>query len=129
MKSKFIKFATSSFMSFLIDYALFCGLSFIFPTTKIYILTANIIARIVSAACNYMINCRLVFKEKQNIKSALSYFLLAVFILCMNNVVLLLYSAIPWLKLYIAKIFTELTLFVISYAVQKRMIFKNKIQN
>ena len=120
MKSKFIKFATSSFMSFLIDYALFCGLSFIFPNTKIYILTANIIARIVSAACNYMINCRLVFKEKQTIKSAL-------FILCMNNVVLLLYSTIPWIKLYIAKIFTELTLFVISYAVQRCIIFKNKI--
>ncbi len=127
MKSKFIKFATSSFMSFLIDYALFCGLSFIFPNTKIYILTANIIARIVSAACNYMINCRLVFKEKQTIKSALSYFLMAVFILCMNNVVLLLYSTIPWIKLYIAKIFTELTLFVISYAVQTCIIFKNKI--
>ena len=27
MKSKFIKFATSSFMSFLIDYALFCECS------------------------------------------------------------------------------------------------------
>lgn len=34
MKSKFIKFATSSFMSFLIDYALFCGLSFIFSKYK-----------------------------------------------------------------------------------------------
>lgn len=28
MKSKFIKFATSSFLGFLIDYALFCGLVF-----------------------------------------------------------------------------------------------------
>lgn len=52
---------------------------------------------------------------------------MAVFILCMNNVVLLLYSTIPWIKLYIAKIFTELTLFVISYAVQRCIIFKNKI--
>lgn len=128
MKSKFLKFATSSFMGFLIDYALFCGLSFIFPDTKTYILLSNVAARVVSAICNYTINCRLVFKEKQTVRSAVSYFLLAVFILCMNNVVLLIYSAIPELSLYLAKIFTELTLFVTSYLIQKKVIFKNKFK-
>ncbi|WP_455721582.1 GtrA family protein [Agathobacter sp.] len=128
MKSKFLKFATSSFMGFLIDYALFCGLSFIFPDTKTYILLSNVAARVVSAICNYTINCRLVFKEKQTARSAVSYFLLAVFILCMNNVVLLIYSAIPGLSLYLAKIFTELTLFVTSYLIQKKVIFRNKFK-
>ena len=128
MKSKFLKFATSSFMGFLIDYALFCGLSFIFPDTKTYILLSNVAARVVSAICNYTINCRLVFKEKQTVRSAVSYFLLAVFILCMNNVVLLIYSAIPEFSLYLAKIFTELTLFVTSYLIQKKVIFKNKFK-
>ena len=128
MKSKFLKFATSSFMGFLIDYALFCGLSFIFPDTKTYILLSNVAARVVSAICNYTINCRLVFKEKQTVRSAVSYFLLAVFILCMNNVVLLIYSAIPGLSLYLAKIFTELTLFVTSYLIQKKVIFRNKFK-
>lgn len=93
MKSKFIKFATSSFLGFLIDYALFCGL---------------------------------VFREKQTIKSALSYFALVLFILCMNNVVLLGYLAILGIPLYVAKIFTELTLFLISYVVQKKVIFRHK---
>ena len=60
------------------------------------------------------------------IKSALSYFALALFILCMNNVVLLGYSAIPGIPLYVAKIFTELTLFLISYVVQKKVIFRHK---
>ena len=128
MKSKFLKFATSSFMGFLIDYVLFCGLSFIFPDTKNYILLSNVAARVVSAICNYTINCRFVFKEKQNLKSAVSYFLLAVFILCMNNAVLLIYSAIPGLSLYLAKILTELTLFVTSYLIQKKVIFKNKFK-
>lgn len=59
MKSKFLQFATSSFMGFLIDYALFCGLSFLFPDTENYILLANAAARVVSAICNYTINCRL----------------------------------------------------------------------
>lgn len=126
MKSKFLKFATSSFMGFLIDYALFCGLSFLFPDTKNYIVLANVAARIVSAVCNYTINCRLVFKEKPTVKSAVSYFALAVLILCMNNVVLLGYSVIPGLSLYIAKILTELTLFVTSYLVQKKFIFRRK---
>lgn len=113
-------------MGFLIDYAFFCGLSFLFPNTKNYILLANVAARIVSAVCNYTINCRLVFKEKPTTKSAASYFALAVLILCMNNVVLLVYTAIPGLSLYIAKILTELTLFVTSYLVQKKIIFRRK---
>ena len=62
-----------------------------------------------------LINCHFVFKEKHNFKSAFYYFLLALFILCMNNIVLLIYSAILGLPLYIVKIFTELTLFIISY--------------
>lgn len=126
MNSKFIKFAASSFMGFLIDYILFCSLSLIFPDKKIYILLANIIARIISAACNYMANCLFVFKEKQRLWSALSYFLLAVFILFMNNIVLLIYSGIPGLSLYIAKILTELTLFIASHLIQKKFIFKKK---
>lgn len=124
MNSKFIKFAASSFMGFLIDYILFCSLSLIFPDKKIYILLANIIARIISAACNYMANCLFVFEEKQRLWSALSYFLLAVFILFMNNIVLLIYSGIPGLSLYIAKILTELTLFIASYLIQEKFIFK-----
>lgn len=126
MNSKFIKFAASSFMGFLIDYILFCSLSLIFPDKKIYILLANIIARIISAACNYMANSLFVFKEKQRLWSALSYFLLAVFILFMNNIVLLIYSGIPGLSLYIVKILTELTLFITSYLIQKKFIFKKK---
>lgn len=126
MKSKFIKFATSSFLGFLIDYALFCGLSVVFPDTKTYTLLANVAARVVSAICNYTINCRFVFREKQTVKSAVSYFALALFILCVNNFVLLGYSAIPDIPLYVAKIFTELTLFVTSYVVQKKIIFRHK---
>ena len=126
MKSKFIRFATSSFTSFLIDYAMFCALSFIFPDTKLWILAANIIARIVSAICNYMMNCRFVFGEERSTKSTVQYFILAAFILCMNNVVLLLFSLIPGLKLYIAKVFTELSLFVMNYFIQKKIIFRHK---
>lgn len=126
MKSKFVKFATSSFLGFLIDYALFCVLSFIFPDTEKFILLANVLARMVSAICNYTINCRLVFREKQTVRSALSYFALALFILCVNNVVLIVYAAIPGIPLYIAKIFTELTLFLISYIIQKKIIFRHK---
>lgn len=41
-------------------------------------------------------------------------------------VLLLGYSAIPGIPLYVAKIFTELTLFLISYVVQKKVIFRHK---
>ncbi len=128
MQNEFKIYKICSFIVYGISHRLCFILQFVidFSRQKIYILLANIIARIISAACNYMANCLFVFKEKQRLWSALSYFLLAVFILFMNNIVLLIYSGIPGLSLYIVKILTELTLFITSYLIQKKFIFKKK---
>ncbi len=121
-----LKFSASSLSSFLLDYLLFSALIYFLPDTAVMILTANISARVISAIYNYCINCKFVFKENKKIRSAASYFLLAVFILTMNNLLLSFFTSVFSLSPYIAKLITECTLFIISWLIQKKIIFKNK---
>lgn len=127
MQKNLWKFTLSSFLSFLLDYLLFFIFTKIFPETASGVLAANILARILSASCNYLINSRIVFGKDGSRKTALQYALLACFILGMNNVVLLFYINVLGIARYPSKIATELTLFIVSYVVQKKMIFHHKI--
>src|SRR5574344_1658513 len=102
-----LKFSASSLSSFLLDYLLFSALIYFLPDTTLMTLTANISARIISAVYNYYINCKFVFKEDKKVKSAVSYFLLAVFILTMNNILLSIFTEVFALSPYIAKLITE----------------------
>lgn len=83
-------------------------------------------ARLLSAAYNYTVNCRFVFHEKGKTKTAAGYAGLALFILILNNWILQLYAGVFRLPVYTAKIMTELTLFLISWMVQRQMIFERK---
>ena len=113
-----IKFSGSSIISFIIDYILY-SISFIL--TKELILS-NILARVISGTTNYMINKHIVFKSsKKGLQSAIYYIFLAVVILVLNTLILLVTIG---MNAFIAKITTELILFIISYTVQKRFVFK-----
>ncbi len=120
------KFFLSSFFSFLLDYGLFCLLVLLFPRNGWSVLAANVGARLISAAYNYTVNCRFVFHEKGKTKTAAGYAGLALFILILNNWILQLYAGVFRLPVYTAKIMTELTLFLISWMVQRQMIFERK---
>ncbi len=119
-----IKFSFSSFSSFVLDYILFSVLIFILPSTPAMIITANISARIISAVYNYCINCRFVFKERKKIRSAVHYFLLALFILTMNNILMECFTQLIHISPYLSKLITECTLFIISWLIQRNIIFK-----
>lgn len=103
-----LKFTLSSFSSFLLDYTLFSILMFFLPHTAIAVLLANIAARIVSALYNYGMNCRFVFHTNQKMKKAAAYFVLAGFILVMNNLILELFVQILHIPVYPAKLNTGL---------------------
>lgn len=118
-----IKFTLSSFSGFVLDYLLFSLLMVLLPHTAIFILLANIAARVVSAFYNYSINCRFVFRTEQKIGGAVGYFALAGFILIMNNLVLETLVHIFHVPVYPAKLLTECLLFVISWLIQKYIIF------
>lgn len=119
-----IRFSLSSFSSFLLDYILFCILTVVFPVGAAGMLMANVMARIVSGAYNYFVNARLVFKHGETAQTRVQYLLLAVAILFMNSILLQFYSMICGIPVFGAKILTELTLFIFSFTVQRKLIFK-----
>ncbi|WP_216391817.1 bifunctional glycosyltransferase family 2/GtrA family protein [Blautia sp. MSJ-19] len=119
-----IKFTFSSMSSFVIDYLLFGLFMLIFPHTVMWILGGNILARMVSSYYNYSMNCKYVFRTEKAARTAVDYFLLAGFILVMNNVILESFVQVLRIPVYPAKLLTECLLFLISWTVQKHMIFK-----
>ena len=119
-----LKFSASSLVSFLIDYGMFCGLS---AATGELVLS-NVTARIVSAGVNYTLNKRMVFgHEGRAVKSAASYVTLAVILLILNTGILRGLTALG-ASPYLAKIGTELLLFLMSYTVQHTVIFRREAE-
>lgn len=120
-----LKFSFVSFSSFLLDYGLFIILTLLLPKAAAGVMAANIGARLLSGGYNYMMNCRLVFHEKQSVKTAADYVALAALILVLNNILLQIFLSVMHLPIYFAKILTECMLFLISWIIQKKLIFCN----
>lgn len=126
-----LAFSGASFLSFLLDYILFfffikvAGFGLAEGTALVF---ANISARLISAAFNYYLNSTFIFHCKENrFKSIISYTMLACLILGLNTVILYCLHDYLGLNKALAKLFTEMLLFVISFTVQKFLIF-NKIR-
>lgn len=118
-----LKFSFSSFIGFIVDYLLYALLIF----TGLNLQLSNVLARIVSAAVNFTINRRFVFRSSKKISvSAFQYFLLAVLILIGNTFVLSFLVNTFAVNKMAAKIITELVFFTMSWLVQKKFIFKKK---
>ncbi|WP_349673477.1 bifunctional glycosyltransferase family 2/GtrA family protein [Lacrimispora sp.] len=124
-----LKFVSSSFLSFCIDYLLFGILLSL--TSGLGIITAdavsNIMARIVSASFNFYVNRNYVFHYKGNLlQSALGYAALALSILAVNTA-MLLWLVRDWgMGGLEAKIVVEVSIFFVSFLVQKLFIFKKR---
>lgn len=121
-----IKFSLSSLISFIIDYLLYTLLIILSNN----LVLSNIIARIISATTNYIINKNLVFQNKKNIsKSVIEYFLLSIIILTINTLILNILVNKLFINSILAKLFVEIFLFTISYTIQHKFIFKKDINN
>ena len=120
------KFMLSSFSSFILDYVLFSLLMIFLPHTAVFVLAANVLARIISAFYNYSMNCRFVFHTRKKLRTALQYFELAAFVLFMNNVILEIFVQFLGFSVYLAKLMTECVLFLLSWMIQNRVIFRKE---
>lgn len=117
-----LKFSASSLLSFGVDYGAFCLLSALTGSPTF----ANILARIVSGTVNFNLNRKVVFKTRSNVvMAAIKYIALAVFILICNTLVLKGLISFG-LSVYIAKIITEVVLFIFNYLVQHSLIFRKE---
>ena len=121
------KFSASSLAGFLIDYSLFSLLTLLTAglSSSVSLYLSNIGARVVSAATNYTINRKLVFRSQADIaKSAFQYFLLAAGILIGNTALLHALVAGMDVNRFFAKIVTEIIFFFLSWFVQRCFIFR-----
>jgi putative flippase GtrA len=122
-----VKFISSSLLAFSIDLGLFITLIHVTNSWSLAssVTFANIAARIVSASFNFGVNKHLVFKhEGSALKGGAYYFLLASCILLGNTLLLNFLTSVLHIAPYIAKITTEVSFFLISFLVQKKIIFK-----
>lgn len=125
------KFLFSSVMSSVIDLAAFSVLSFILyhqMDKSLSILYATIGARVISSLFNYTFNRKAVFKSKGSVKhSFIKYYILCVCQLMVSYG--LVYSVTKLLSLggvltVIAKAVIDTGLFLISFQIQRRWVFK-----
>lgn len=124
-----LKFAASSLIGFVVDYGLYSLLVVALSGlgTVISIPLSNVLARMVSATTNFMINKRLVFQHQGNIlKTGAEYFSLAACILCGNTVLLSVLVNNLGMNKFAAKLVTELTFFALSWLVQRFFIFRKR---
>lgn len=115
------RFSLSSLYCFILDYLLFVLLNIITNN----IIMSNVIARLISGTTNYTINRRLVFKSTKKVKSSLlQYVILATVILVLNTALVTSLSLV--MSKYLAKIITEVVLFLLSWFIQKNIIFRKE---
>lgn len=118
-----LKFSASSFVGFLVDYTVYSLLLLLGCSLTL----SNIVARIISASVNFSLNCKLVFKSNEALlKSLVKYTLLAVCILAGNTLVLNLLVNIYGVHRMFAKIMTEIVFFVLSWIVQRLVVFRKR---
>lgn len=124
-----LKFSAASLISFLVDYGLYSMLTVRtagWGSTR-SILISNVGARIVSACVNYIINRSLVFQSKGGVvRSAVQYAVLAGGILAGNTIVLSFLADDLGINRYAAKLITELIFFLMSWLLQRKIIFRER---
>lgn len=132
--SRFLKFATSGFISFIIDIGLFYLVLFIIGNHILNsILIATIVSRVLSSVVNYSINHRVVFGHAGQ-KTFLKYgCLFVVQMFASGFFTNLLTTVFPvtngQLMPTLAKVIVDFILFIISYQVQRDFIFKEVSHN
>jgi len=118
-----LKFSAASFTGFIVDYVIFSLLTLL--TNRLYL--SNIVARIISATVNFSLNRKFVFRSKESLlRSAIKYFSLALVILISNTLVLEFLVHTCAIHQMIAKIITEIFFFILSWLVQRLVVFKEK---
>ena len=121
-----LKYIVSSVSSFLIDIGLFFVLKLLFSSITL----CTVIARIASSVFNYTFNKKLVFGSKgSTAKSLIKYYALCIPQMLVSAALVTLMSSVmsanaAWLVTLI-KLFIDTVLFICSYIIQKKWVFKN----
>lgn len=128
----FTKFVFSSLSSSVVDlllFGMFCNMlkggGALFGAS--YIVQATVMARVLSAAYNFLINYKVVFRSRENMAlTAAKYFLLAICQMgCSAFLVDLLYRATGGVEVLV-KIPVDVLLFFLSFAIQREFVYRSR---
>lgn len=126
----FFKYILSSLSSFLLDYGLFCLILFVAglfidnAKEKVAIWIATVIARICSSLFNYFVNKTLVFDSQKGMKTLVYYYILVVVQMAASAALVSLTTSCLPIPAQLSKLIVDTLLFLLSYQIQKRLIFK-----
>ena len=128
----FVKFMGASIASFLIDQGVFALMEFVVLSRVNWALASiqglsTLVARLVSAPCNFLMNRSFVFRFKQNTAvTALKYAALAISLLVLSwlGVALLGVLGMPKFLDNLSKLIIDTLLYFLSYRVQNKWIFR-----
>lgn len=124
--SRLLLFASGSLCSFVIDYGLFCLFSYVF---SMQYWLAFVLARLISATFNYIINRKVVFGGDCPHSSVFKYIALAFAVMACGSGIMFITgkffteaSVIPM----IIKIVYDVVMYFINYIIQRDFVFKVK---
>lgn len=125
----FLKFVFSSLSSSVVDMVLFSVFCAVFKNVAIaigYIMLSTILARVISAVYNFMINYRVVFKgHGRKAHAAVKYFVLAVCIMLLSGLLVSFFHRLaPSIPEVIVKLPVDTLLFLVSFLVQREVVYK-----
>ncbi len=126
-------FLTSSLISSLLDLTLFyLGVSLLthfYPGCPWNIIIATTIARVCSSLCNYLLNCKEVFRSK-NKSSLTRYYLLCILQLAASAALVSLFSSLlrtGSIGQTAVKAVVDILLFLLSYQIQREWVFRKQL--
>ena len=119
---QFAKYAGSSIIAFLVDYALAIILRLFFPAS-VTIPTYG--ARAVSSLVNFLINKNLVFKnDKDNRFAIVKYYVLVVIVALLSVQLIKLMHLVIGIPYIISKVIADVILFICNYKIQEKYVFR-----
>ncbi|MGO1454556.1 MAG: GtrA family protein, partial [Alkalibacterium gilvum] len=100
---------------------------FSFLITRSQIIVATLLARVVSSIFNFILNRKWVFESDKNLKQTLiSYYGLALVVALVSGISVYWLFQLTSIKELILKIVIDALLFIMSYRIQKSLVFKTR---
>jgi glycosyltransferase involved in cell wall biosynthesis len=126
---QFMGFASSSLLSFAVDIALFVFIIDTFfqgSSDPQAVVSSVVLARLGSSLLNFTLNKRLVFENgDQKRKTLARYYILALTVLSLSAAGSAVMAQVLDGRVVWAKILVDSVLFILSYLIQRRWVFKN----
>ena len=127
---RIIKYIFSAGSSFIIDLSLFTLFKYLLTKSInlddiVIIFISTTLARVLSSIYNYLINSRIVFKNKDR-KTIIGYFILVIIQMIASAAIVSALDNITKIDTTIIKFFVDIVIFIVNYIIQKEIIFKKR---